>query len=123
MNMTKRFLTLVFAGALIFAFAEARAAQQGATQPAAPEVKPEPGAAPGAAGTEGAKPEEGTPAQAPAGAEAPQPQIEGAPKSLAELTRDGFEIVTTDFIPAEAVTRQSGKVSSDAIVLTGATAV
>ena len=38
--------------------------------------------------------------------------------SLGELTRDGFEIRATDFIPAEAVTRHSGKVSSDAIVVT-----
>ncbi|MBC8013373.1 MAG: hypothetical protein H7X74_04725 [Methyloceanibacter sp.] len=38
--------------------------------------------------------------------------------SLAELTRDGFEIRTTSFVPAEAVTRQSGKVSSDALIVT-----
>jgi len=38
--------------------------------------------------------------------------------TLAELTRDGFVIRTTNFIPAEAVTRQSGKVSSDAFIVT-----
>ena len=34
------------------------------------------------------------------------------------MMRDGFEIRATAFVPAEAVTRQSGKVSSDAIVMT-----
>jgi hypothetical protein len=38
--------------------------------------------------------------------------------SLGELTRDGFEIRATQLIPADAVTRHSGKVSSDAIVVT-----
>ena len=43
---------------------------------------------------------------------------DGEPVPLGELMRDGFEIRATDFIPAEAVTRHSGKVSSDAIVVT-----
>ena len=38
--------------------------------------------------------------------------------SLGELTKEGFEIRATEFIPAEAVTRHSGKVSSDAVVVT-----
>ena len=38
--------------------------------------------------------------------------------TLAALMREGFEVRTTAFVPAEAVTRQSGKVSSDAIVVT-----
>src|SRR3989304_5190862 len=51
--------------------------------------------------------------------EAAKPQAaEGGPVTLAELTRDGFVIRTTNFIPAEAVTRQSGKVSSDAFIVT-----
>ena len=48
----------------------------------------------------------------------PSPEGEGAPLSLAELTKDGFEIRGTDFVPAEAVTRHSGKVSSDAVIVT-----
>src|SRR5450759_3685015 len=42
----------------------------------------------------------------------------GGPVSLAELTRDGFVIRTTDFIPGDAVTRQSGKLSADAVIVT-----
>src|SRR5262249_57990454 len=34
---------------------------------------------------------------------------EGGLVPLAELVKDGFVIRTTDFIPADAVTRQSGK--------------
>lgn len=63
--------------------------------------------------SEAAKPEETSPGPA-----AGETQPESGPASLGELTKDGFEIRTTDFIPAEAVTRQSGKVSSDAIVVT-----
>jgi hypothetical protein len=37
---------------------------------------------------------------------------------LADLVKDGFVIRTTDFIPADAVTRQSGKVSADAMIVT-----
>ncbi len=46
------------------------------------------------------------------------PEADSGPVSLGELTKDGFEIRATDFIPAEAVTRHSGKVSSDAILVT-----
>ena len=38
--------------------------------------------------------------------------------SLKDLVNDGFVIRTTVFIPAEAVTRQLGKVSGDAVVIT-----
>jgi hypothetical protein len=38
--------------------------------------------------------------------------------SLKDLVNDGFVIRTTVFIPAEAVTRQLGKVSGDAVVVT-----
>ena len=38
--------------------------------------------------------------------------------SLGDLTKTASTIRATDFIPAEAVTRHSGKVSSDAIVVT-----
>lgn len=52
---------------------------------------------------------------------------DGPPKSagksesgvaLADLVHDGFVIRTTVFIPAEAVSRQTGKLSGDAIVVT-----
>ncbi len=67
---------------------------------------------------EAAKPEDGAPSAGAESAAAPPPEGESEPLTLAELTRDGFEIRTTNFIPAEAVTRQSGKVSSDAFVVT-----
>ena len=38
--------------------------------------------------------------------------------ALTDLVHDGFVIRTTVFIPAEAVTRQTGKLSGDAIVVT-----
>lgn len=38
--------------------------------------------------------------------------------AMADLVHDGFVIRTTVFVPAEAVTRQTGKVSGDAIVVT-----
>ena len=41
----------------------------------------------------------------------------GAAK-LKDLTADGFLIRTTVFVPADAVTRQTGRISSDAMVLT-----
>jgi hypothetical protein len=122
--MTKLVLTLACAVALLFAFAEGRAAAQGGAAPSAPDAKPAPAASPKPAEGEGAKtegeaakPEDGAPSAGPESA-APPPEGESGPLTLAELTRDGFEIRTTNFIPAEAVTRQSGKVSSDAFVVT-----
>jgi hypothetical protein len=120
---------LALAGVFLLAFGErsgapalAAGAQQGGAQPA-PTPKPEP-TAPTTTQGEGAKPETGKAqpeksAFSPAtGGTAETPQPESGPASLGELTKDGFEFRTTDFIPAEAVTRQSGKVSSDAIVVT-----
>ena len=43
-------------------------------------------------------------------------EVEAA--SMKDLVNDGFVIRTTVFIPAEAVTRQLGKVSGDAVVVT-----
>ncbi|MGZ8401399.1 MAG: hypothetical protein ACXWVI_08890 [Methyloceanibacter sp.] len=117
--MTRTVLTLGCAAVLFLAYPEARAAAQGAptppeTKPAAPEVKP---AAPEAKPEgEGTKPEDAAPAAPPATPETGA--ADGEPVSLGDLIRDGFEIRATDFIPAEAVTRHSGKVSSDAIVVT-----
>jgi hypothetical protein len=107
-------LSLVFAAALLCA--EAHAAPQSEGQ--APDTKPEP-AAPGTTnGTaEPPKAEPQAPTTPDTSAEA-SAGAENAPASLGDLTREGFEIIATDFIPAEAVTRQSGKVSSDAIVVT-----
>jgi hypothetical protein len=111
--MPKVVVIPALAGALAVAFAVAHAAPQSGGQTAAPAGKPE-AAAPGAQPGE-TKPEETAPPAA--GASEPA-QPETAPASLGELTKDGFEIRTTAFIPADAVTRQSGKVSSDAIVVT-----
>jgi hypothetical protein len=133
--MTKTAAILACAATLLLISGEAGAAQQGTAQPQTQDSKPESGASPGAIEGEGAKSETGEPAKpengtaptGPEGAETPQPEADSGPESLGELTRNGFEIHTTEFVPAEAVTRQSGKVSSDAIVVTlqksGATAV
>ena len=108
--MSKTVLTLACAGALLMASAELRAVAQGPApeaKPAAPEAKPE---------VEGTKPEETTPGAAP---EVPETEAaNGEPMSLGALTGDGFEIRATGYIPAEAVTRHSGKVSSDAVIVT-----
>jgi hypothetical protein len=133
--MTKFVVILACATALAVAYPAARAAAQAPTpsetkpatsetKPATSEtkptttetkpegegIKPEAGAAP--------KQDEGEPA-APSAPAAPETEAaDGEPVSLGELTKDGFEIRATDFIPAEAVTRHSGKVSSDAVVVT-----
>jgi hypothetical protein len=124
--MTKMVLTLACVAALLFAFAKAPAAGQGGAAPSAPDAKPAPAASPKPAEGEGtkteeveaAKPEEAMPSAGAESAAAPPPESESGPLTLAELTRDGFEIRTTNFVPAEAVTRQSGKVSSDAFIVT-----
>jgi hypothetical protein len=114
--MTKTVLMLSLAGAVVCAISELSAAP--ATTPKAPE-------SPKAAEGEGAKREAGGAANPEDGAapnpETPSPdspQPAAGPVSLGELIREGFEVHATEFIPAEAVTRQSGKVSSDAIVIT-----
>jgi hypothetical protein len=113
---SKVLAVLVLAGGLAFASPGAQAAQPGG-------AKPEP-AAPGTAQGEnakpeagGAKPEETSPAPASAGT-ADTSLPDSKPVPLGELTKEGFEIRSADFVPADAVTRQSGKVSSDAIVVT-----
>ena len=94
-SMTRTVLTLACVAALVVALAEARAAGQS-----------------GAEAGEAAKPAATAPA-APT-----EPSQDSQTVTLAELTKEGFEIRTTAFVPAEAVTRQSGKVSSDAVMVT-----
>jgi hypothetical protein len=106
-------LNVTFAAALLLAASELRGAPQ------APETKPEaapPGTPNASAEPPKTEPEAPKPPE-PAAAETPPAAAEDAPASLGDLTREGFEIIATDFIPAEAVTRQSGKVSSDAVVV------
>lgn len=106
-------LTVTCAAALLLAAGALHAAPQ------APEAKPEPAPGPKPEAGEAPKAEPPAPAAPDSGApEPPQAAREEAPASLGDLTREGFEIITTNFIPAEAVTRQSGKVSSDAVVVT-----
>ncbi|MGA7457394.1 MAG: hypothetical protein WBW51_08780 [Methyloceanibacter sp.] len=121
--MMRMLLTLACA-ALLFAIAEARAAEPGAKP--APAATPEAAkgegtnpeeAKPEATKDEGSKPEDGAPTGESGSPEA-QPEGDSGPVSLGELTKDGFVIRTSNFIPADAVTRQSGKVSSDALVVT-----
>jgi hypothetical protein len=121
-------LTLACASVLLLASAEPRAAAQGPApeaKPATPEAKPaSPEAKPAPEGEDAkteagqaAKPDESAPSADTESGES-SPEGEGTTLSLAELTKDGFEIRGTDFVPAEAVTRHSGKVSSDAVILT-----
>jgi len=117
--MMKTLLTLACA-ALLFASVEARAAEPAAKPDAAKaegsnpeEAKPE---ATKEEGSEATKPEDAAPT--PEAGSAAQPGGDSGPVSLGELTKDGFVIRTSNFIPADAVTRQSGKVSSDALVVT-----
>ena len=117
--MTKMLMTLVCAGALLFALDTARAAEPGggpAGSKAGEGAKSKAGESETGKPEEGGagKPDEGGPDE---GAEGP-PGGKGGPVSLAELTRDGFVIRTTGFIPGDAVTRQSGKLSADAVIVT-----
>jgi hypothetical protein len=129
--MTKTVVTLAWAAALVLAYPATRAAAQAPTpsetKPATSDTKPAtPDTKPTTTETkpegEGTKPEAGAPKPEEAVPTAtPTPEAEaaaGEAVSLAALTRDGFEIRTTIFVPAEAVTRHSGKVSADAIVVT-----
>jgi hypothetical protein len=54
------------------------------------------------------------------GKDAPPPETRGGPATatMKDLVGDGFLIRTTVLVPADAVTRQSGKPSSDAIIVT-----
>src|SRR5512146_1391408 len=89
------------------------------------DAPPEKGAAPEASepkdadkSKDEAKPDEAPPPDAKA-EEAPPAggEIQSAVK-LKDILAEGFLIRTTVLVPAEAVTRQIGKVSSDAILLT-----
>jgi hypothetical protein len=93
--------------------------------PADKDAPPEKGAAPEASepkdadkSKEEAKPDETPPPDAKA-EEAPPAGggIQSAVK-LKDILAEGFLIRTTVLVPAEAVTRQIGKVSSDAVLLT-----
>jgi hypothetical protein len=112
--MRKAALTLASLGALVLILGEAPAAGQGAPTPATPPSNAE-------TASPGPKPEPPKPVETSPGpaAESPAPQPESnQPASLAEMTREGFEIRATTFVPAEAVTRQTGKVASDAVIMT-----
>jgi hypothetical protein len=117
--MPKMVLTLACAGVLLLAWAEPRAAAQGPAPEAksgTPEAKPAPeGEGAKTEAAEATKPDESAPSAEGGGT---APEGEDASLSLADLTKDGFEIRGTDFVPAEAVTRHSGKVSSDAVIVT-----
>jgi hypothetical protein len=52
------------------------------------------------------------------GAQAGQDADRSGAARLKDLIADGFLIRTTVFVPADAVTRQTGRISSDAMVLT-----
>jgi hypothetical protein len=89
------------------------------------DTSPEKGAAPEASepkdadkSKDEAKPDEAPPPDAKA-EEAPPAggEIQSAVK-LKDILAEGFLIRTTVLVPAEAVTRQIGKVSSDAVLLT-----
>jgi len=66
---------------------------------------------------EAGKPDEGESEEGESGEEGPGGGEAGL-VPLADLVKDGFVIRTADFIPADAVTRQSGKVSADAMLIT-----
>ena len=113
--MTKLVLALACACTLLFALDGGRAAEPDAGAKAGEAAKP------GAGGAQDAgKPDEGGPDQGEEGKEAEEAPAGGEAGlvPLADLVKDGLVIRTTDFIPADAVTRQSGKVSSDAVIVT-----
>jgi hypothetical protein len=122
--MTKMVLALVCAAALLFALDAARAAEPeggAAASKAGEGAKAKAGEGEAGKSEEGeaGKPDEGGPDEGDEGGEGEgQPGGNGTPVPLAELTKDGFVIRTTNFIPADAVTHQSGKVSSDAVIVT-----
>ena len=97
----------MFAAVTVLGLAGAAAQAPGQSGPAAsPPSTPEP-----------SKPNETTPSGT-AGSAAGPSDGDSQSITLEALMREGFEVRTTTFIPADAVTRQSGKVSSDAIVMT-----
>src|SRR5882724_9003759 len=117
--MTKMILALACAAALLFALDGARAAEpEGDASKAGEAAKSKAGAEEPGKSEEGeaGKPDEGESDEGVGGEEAPAGG--GGPVALADLVKDGFVIRTTDFVPTDAVTRQSGKVSSDAVIVT-----
>jgi hypothetical protein len=122
MTMTIRAALAMFCAAmLLFAAEAARAAEPEAGAAPPSEAKPDTAkpdtAKPDTAKPEAAKPE--TPEEkGGASGEASGAGESGGAARLKDLVGDGFVIRTTVFIPAEAVTRQLGKVSPDAVVLT-----
>ncbi|SRR6266540_4333054 len=118
--MTKMILALACAAALLFALDGARAAEpEGDASKAGEAAKPKAGASEPGKSEEGGpgKPDEEGADEGEGGEEGPV-SGGGGPVALADLVKDGFVIRTTDFIPADALTRQSGKVSSDAVIVT-----
>jgi hypothetical protein len=98
---------LILAAVTVLCLAEASAQAPGQSGPAAsPPSAPEP-----------SKPADTTPSGTAASPSGPS-ESDSQSVTLDALMREGFEVRTTTFIPADAVTRQSGKVSSDAIVMT-----
>jgi hypothetical protein len=97
----------MLAAVTVLGLAGAAAQTPGQSGPAAsPPSTPEP-----------SKPAETTPSGN-AGNTAGPSESDSQSVTLEALMREGFEVRTTTFIPADAVTSQSGKVSSDAIVMT-----
>lgn len=102
-------------------------------EPGTVESAPNDSEASGPKGTEGEaekpkedgaeKPKEGEtpPPEEKASDQGPPPGTEGEGRfsaRLKDLIGDGFLIRTTVLVPAEAVTRQTGRISSDAIIVT-----
>jgi hypothetical protein len=109
-------LVVVAVTMLSLAAAMAQGPGQAAGQPPAPppaSPEPSPAAKPGEGA--GTKPEAGEAAKPAEPAPAPG---DTPPATLAMLLKEGFSVRTSAFVPADAVARQSGKASSDAIVLT-----
>jgi len=110
---------------LSLAAAMAQGPGQGGQPPANPPVEPSSAAKRGEGAAAGAKTEGGEPLKptetAPgASAVSPAAPAPGDTPSttLATLLQEGFQVRATSFVPADAVTRQSGKSSSDAILVT-----
>ena len=110
--MTRTVLALACATVFLFMLGGARAAEpEGGAGKAEDAAKQKAGAGEPGKAEEGESDEGEGSEEGPAGGE-------GGPVPLADLVKDGFVIRTTDFIPGDAVTRQSGKVSADAMIVT-----
>jgi hypothetical protein len=91
---------------LSLAAAMAQGPGQGGQPPATPPASPE-----------ASKPAETAPS-AGAGSPAALAASDTQSATLATLLQEGFEVRATAFVPADAVTRESGKSASDAILVT-----